>query len=322
MVLLTRTERRYYVTSAFIQLLSAVLGATQNSDNVSKRIFPPSTADTLRPQLSCILFGNPACQISCEVLCDMYGCWSNGTCSNGVYCDCQEEYNVSANIVNTSEYQTLSLDDLWNHRFRRSDTSFQIKDAIKSDSKLSNHLLADLRNPHTTARDILTRLPTMLESQVGLNFSQLEPAPRGILNHYVASNNTLNHYKFRKYLEEKIDELSDDLFAQFRKINGKERFGDIMKYVRDEEDVKYLMRQLFLFPSDFIKVFAHENGYNITQVLNHVQPSSADSSVCYQSPCLGEKTGFGLVNNTVYRDEILLAGAMETFIEVISTYND
>ncbi|XP_065226268.1 uncharacterized protein LOC135849679 isoform X2 [Planococcus citri] len=44
MVLLTRTERRYYVTSAFIQLLLAVLGTTQNADNSSKSIFPPSTA--------------------------------------------------------------------------------------------------------------------------------------------------------------------------------------------------------------------------------------------------------------------------------------
>lgn len=225
-------------------------------------------------------------------------------------------------MVNTSQYRTLSLDDLWNHRFRPSNASSEIKAAIQSDAQLTEKLLADLRNPHTTARDIITKLPYTMQTKPNLNFSLLEPTSLGILNHYVTSNNTFDHDKFRRYVEEKLDELSDDLFAQFKKIKRKDGFEQMVKYVKDEEDVKYVMRQLFLFPSDFIKVFAHENGYNISQVLKYVQPSSTDSYTCYKSPCLCETAGFGFVNNTAYRDEILLAGTIETFIEVISTYND
>lgn len=253
-------------------------------------------------------------------MCDMYGCTSNGTCLNDAICDCHEQYHIFEANVTSDQFRDLSLDQLWNYQFRYTNASVNLLAAVRNNSKIADILMVELRDPRKTPQDIITRLRLLFPTAADI--AHLQPIQHGAVNDYVTANKSFEYEKFRRYLERKLDNLTDDVYQQLQNIQHKDTFAEIMKFVKNEDHVKYLLRQLFLFPSDFIKVFAQENGYNITEVLQHIkpQPSNASSKPSY-TPA-DNNNNLTIVHTTEDIDEIMLSGVLEIFIELISGYTD
>lgn len=258
----------------------------------------------------------------------MYGCTSNATCFNDTYCECNEIYNLAEANVTTTEYGDLSLDELWYYQFRYTNASVNLLAAIRNGTALSYNVLVNLRNPHKTPQDTIDLLYVLLPTYND-TIAKLQPIRRGLLDDFLTANKTFENEKFRRYLESKIDNLTDDVYGRLVKIEHKDTFVEIIRFINNEEDIKYLLRQLFLFPSDFVKEFAQDNGYNIADVLEFVKSQTTSSMQTTSSVYprrLSVGNGSDIVAVPAYTteeiDEILLSGILEIFIQLISGYTD
>lgn len=243
----------------------------------------------------------------------MYDCRSNGTCIDDVYCDCQELYRVSNVDLTPSQYRSSPFNTLWQHRFGDSSASVKLLRFVRENSKITDLLWHDLHNPHITAKDLILRLSALLPDSPDLH--DLHPIKRGRIDEFVSSNRSFNYDKFRQYVELKIDNVTDETFDRLQNIEHKDSIGRLLKRVQKEDDIKYLTRQLFLCPSNPIRVFAHENRYNVTRVLQHAESSDSCSNA-------GNKWRHDVDEFGDHIDELILSGILEMLIEVLSSYRD
>ncbi|XP_065226262.1 uncharacterized protein LOC135849677 [Planococcus citri] len=208
-----------------------------------------SSAAARKPHLSCILFGDTACQITCDVLCNLYGCRSQARCIDQISCDCGEIYTVNSQNLTVSEYENLNLTELWYHNFRKSFVSRRLLGKIShGDPDFSSNLTALLRQPHITGVLAQSELLEIRPKWSLLYF--LRATERGHINQMFTTKEGFSQEAFKAYFDQTLDSIVNRTYSQIEKMNNANALPNLLVYLRNEDNIRYIISQILWFPNN------------------------------------------------------------------------
>jgi hypothetical protein len=107
-----------------------------------------------KPSLSTILFGDTGCQLTCNLVSQLYGSAVRPITRNSIYCDCNEVFTVNGRQVDAEKFKSLPFNTLWNYWFEKTPTSNSMRSRIQRNRKMQDFVLPLMRNPHLTGSEI------------------------------------------------------------------------------------------------------------------------------------------------------------------------
>lgn len=260
--------------------------------------------------LECLIFGNEGCQFICNLKCIMYGCVSNAICiPSQEVCDCRETYKIGNEYVSSRFFRFLPFVDLWDYRFEHNIASVFVTSAIKKDIKLTQSIGFLLQDPHITGTQIKNKMIRMFPENEWL-LTNLKPIARARIDSFLSSHRHFDYPAFTYYLNEYIKEKYEDIRSN---IEIKESSG-IEDYLKDRENIKYMVRQLLLFPSEYMTnvmdTFSAITGISYEEVVN----------VTHIDLYTSQNPQYQLTSQQI--DEILQAGALSQLVEFKTIFNN
>lgn len=204
-----------------------------------------------RPNLSCILFDDLGCSITCDQASRLYNCKSTGTCRQNHSCFCAITSIISPRMPLT-DYKNLSLEELWNFTFVQSRSSARILQRIKKYPTLSSKVLYVLRKPLRTGDDIKNRLIFMYPQWDKLH--DLRSKKKSPINRFIDDNYELNDSALENYVQNSLKRLKNRFRFHYDQETYVQKLTSILDAM-DIEDLRYVFQQVYEMQSDFSTEF-------------------------------------------------------------------
>lgn len=249
-----------------------------------------------------MIFGNEGCSVICNLKCVMYGCVSAGIClPSEDICNCRESYRMGNEYVSSSFFRFLPLTDLWHYRFELNAASILISNYIKEDMKTTQAIGSLLQDPRISGIQIKYKLLQMFPHANWLLVG-LRPIVRGKIDTFLSSGRHFNFPTFTYFMNEYIKAKYEDIkHIKIREHSGLER------YLENSENVRYMVRQLLLFPSNYMQTVM--DTFIIMTGLSYERVANATNIDAYTS----QDPSHQLTPQQI--DEIIQAGAFSQLLE-------
>lgn len=144
--------------------------------------------------------------------------------------------------MSLSDYQNLSLDDLWKLTFVKSKSSLNILRRIKKYPKMSAKLLQTLRKPLRTGDDVKNRLMVLYPEWYQLR--DLKSRKRARINRFIKDSYELDELSLKKSVKKSLKQNMDKLQRNLVQTDYRKSLSNFLDNVDNQQDAKEVLKQV------------------------------------------------------------------------------
>ncbi|XP_065217857.1 uncharacterized protein LOC135843775 [Planococcus citri] len=200
-----------------------------------------NTDNPNHPNLSCLLFADDGCNVSCNLMCDINGCQSDGYCSQKLYCHCNEVYFIENQAISADQFKKLTFEDLWAYKFKSSNNSPNLKNRIFQSKQLYNFIMPLLQNPHISGRDIKQAL-IQKYPKLSSAAENLLPREHGVKTKLFGDNEAGEN--LHQYIQSMMNTIQNSIYDRLSHMRYMRRIINLIKNIDNKDDLSYILRQI------------------------------------------------------------------------------
>ncbi|XP_065219092.1 uncharacterized protein LOC135844706 [Planococcus citri] len=215
-------------------------------DQTSNASYPTTTSffeqrELPKRDLSCIMFDDSVCSITCNQVCSLYNFESTGICTEEKSCYCTI-IEMKSPKISIDKFENLSLDDLWDYKFVKSTISVKVLNQIKKYPKMATKIQEMLQKPLRTGDDIKNRLITAYPEWTAL--LNLKSRKRAPINSFIDDKYKLDESGLQKRIKKSVEKYKDYILGEFSSKDYLNNLATFLDTLNDENQLKYILKEI------------------------------------------------------------------------------